>query len=192
MPEIDGLLREDDSAGRYRLQSWRRKEQVMNARYPTSSTGMWGQVKRSHVVAAIAATVGVMVGAAGAAAWDARDDSDSSGRVYAPPPVVNIDRLAEAARQAPPSFGDTSGGDRISQFGRGFVDVESLEATLGPITPDVTAETPVFGPEFVDVASLEAAIAQHENALAGNGATGGEAETGGGTDRAGRGQVFSE
>jgi hypothetical protein len=132
----------------------------MNVRYPASSTGMWGQLKRTQVVAALTATIGVMVGAAGAVAWDRADDSGSTARVYAPPPAVNIDRLAAAA-SAPegPGFAGTSGGDLIAGFGHGFVDVASLEAAIGPVTPATT----------IGESSLEAAIAQHENALAGNG-----------------------
>src|SRR5688572_16518700 len=88
---IDHRLKEEQSAREG--SSWRRKE--MNARYPARPAGMFGPVNRTHVVAALAAALGVVAGAAGAAAWDVAD-SDDAYRVYSPP-AINIDRVAEQA-----------------------------------------------------------------------------------------------
>ncbi len=129
----------------------------MNARYPASSTGMWGPVKRTHVVAAFAATLGVIAGAAGAAAWDV---SDSDTRLVYSPAAINIDRLAEEQSRldASGAASGVSGGDLISQFGHGFVDVESLEASIGGLPPAVVVAD-----------SAAAAVAEHDNAIAGSG-----------------------
>ena len=99
----------------------------MNARYPARPTGMFGQVNRSHVVAAIAATIGLMVGAAGAAAWDAADDSGGDRAVFTPEPV-NIDRIAynAALDDGGATLTGRSGAESISSFGNGFVDVEDV------------------------------------------------------------------
>ena len=107
----------------------------MNARYPARPAGMFGPVNRTHVVAALAAALGVVAGAAGAAAWDVAD-SDDAYRVYSPP-AINIDRVAEqaAVNDAAPIATGVSGADRISAAGRGFVDVDSLEATVSTNAP---------------------------------------------------------
>jgi hypothetical protein len=170
----------------------------MNARYPASSTGMWGQVKRTQVVAAIAATVGIMVGAGGVAAWDATNDSDES-RVYSPP-AINIDRLAEAAsRQGPDLSGATvSGAEAISAAGRGFVDVESRAGAgsgVNTVTTRSGAESiSAAGRGFVDV---DGEIAFHDAALTGSGIVDDTGDASSGplypASREGaRGQVFSD
>ena len=137
----------------------------MNARYSARPAGVFGPVNRTHVVAALAATLGVVVGAAGAAAWDVAD-SDDPYRVYSPP-AINIDRVAEqaAVNDVAPITADASGADKISAFGRGFVDVESLDATISanaPVSLDgVTSgadRISASGNGFVDVDSLEATI----------------------------------
>ncbi len=137
----------------------------MNARYPASSTGMWGQVKRTHVVAAIAATIGVMVGAGGVAAWDAANDSDGARTVYTPP-AINIDRLAEGAGSRPVASAAQPVESIIlehdaSMTGAGFPE--------GQYVPSSAAPDAAAFPPFVDVASLEATIAAHDNALSGIG-----------------------
>jgi hypothetical protein len=137
----------------------------MNARYPARPAGMFGPVNRTHVVAALAAALGVVAGAAGAAAWDVAD-SDDAYRVYSPP-AINIDRVAEqaAVNDAAPIATGVSGADRISAAGRGFVDVDSLEATVSTNAP-VSLDGAISGADrisasgngFVDVDSLDATI----------------------------------
>jgi hypothetical protein len=89
---------------------------------------MWGGIKRSHVVAAVAATVGVMVGAAGAAAYDAADDDART--IYRQPDAVNIDRIAyfSTLEDGGATLTGRSGAESISAAGRGFVDVEDVPA----------------------------------------------------------------
>ncbi|MEX0784152.1 MAG: hypothetical protein WD557_16035 [Dehalococcoidia bacterium] len=151
----------------------------MNARYPARPSGMWGHVNRTHVVAALAATLGVMVGAVGAAAWDVADDNGDANVIYRPP-AINIDRLAESAAIADaPVFSGTSGADAISAQGRGFVDVASLEAAIvgqDPVTVGSGADAiSAAGRGFVDVESLEIAIAGQDPVTVGSGASGGDA-----------------
>jgi hypothetical protein len=148
---------------------------------------MWGHLNRTHVVGALAATLGVMVGGAAVAAWDVAD-SDDPYRVYSPP-AINIDRLAEAsASDAPAISGDVSGGDRISSFGRGFVDVASLDAAVSSAAPvsfdggvSSAERISATGNGFVDVASLEASISANAPVTFEGGVSSSERITGTGT-----------